>query len=234
MKTSKSGFTLIELLVVIAIIAILAAILFPVFAQARDNARKATSISNQKQIGLALMMYLNDYDETFFFTRETAAWLGLTDDPEELENMVIYKVLDPYVKNKQVWFSPSDRLSNKGGTSYATNAHLEYNWTLASIGRPAECIYLTDRSDIPPIIDAENPEAEPEEHYSWWTFTNPPISDLAQLPGTLDWTAIRLQISPERYTGGVAGYLFVDGHVKALKFNQTWGDATKNLHYPFK
>ena len=61
----KKAFTLIELLVVIAIIAILAAILFPVFAQARDKARSSSCLSNEKQIGLGLMMYTQDYDETY-------------------------------------------------------------------------------------------------------------------------------------------------------------------------
>ncbi|NCP30845.1 MAG: prepilin-type N-terminal cleavage/methylation domain-containing protein, partial [Armatimonadetes bacterium] len=61
--TKKRGFTLIELLVVIAIIAILAAILFPVFAKAREKARQASCLSNQKQIGIALAMYTQDYDE---------------------------------------------------------------------------------------------------------------------------------------------------------------------------
>src|SRR5213080_4811739 len=65
----RRGFTLIELLVVIAIIAILAAILFPVFAQARDKARMATCISNMRQIGSALMMYVQDYDETYPYIR---------------------------------------------------------------------------------------------------------------------------------------------------------------------
>ena len=62
----RPGFTLIELLVVIAIIAILAAILFPVFAQAREAARKASCISNANQIGKATMMYVQDYDEAFY------------------------------------------------------------------------------------------------------------------------------------------------------------------------
>src|ERR1700731_1536676 len=61
----KNAFTLIELLVVIAIIAILAAILFPVFAQAKLAAKKAVSISNQKQLGLAMIMYANDYDDMY-------------------------------------------------------------------------------------------------------------------------------------------------------------------------
>ena len=63
--SASRGFTLIELLVVIAIIAILAAILFPVFAQAREAARKTQCLSNTKQIGTAYMMYLQDFDETF-------------------------------------------------------------------------------------------------------------------------------------------------------------------------
>ncbi|HEX5322780.1 MAG TPA: prepilin-type N-terminal cleavage/methylation domain-containing protein, partial [Capsulimonadaceae bacterium] len=66
-RTRSKGFTLIELLVVIAIIAILAAILFPVFATAREKARQATCLSNEKQIGLAMNMYVQDYDETLPF-----------------------------------------------------------------------------------------------------------------------------------------------------------------------
>src|SRR5579864_2083597 len=62
---ARNGFTLIELLVVIAIIAILAAILFPVFAQAREQARKTSCLSNQKQISTGFLMYVQDYDETF-------------------------------------------------------------------------------------------------------------------------------------------------------------------------
>src|SRR5439155_20438681 len=75
MRWKRRGFTLIELLVVIAIIAILAAILFPVFAQARDKARGAACLSNLKQMGMALMMYMQDNDEksVWFYNAQVAA-----------------------------------------------------------------------------------------------------------------------------------------------------------------
>ena len=92
----QSGFTLIELLVVIAIIAILAAILFPVFAQAREKARGISCVSNAKQIGTAVMMYAQDYDETIipWFTR---SGLPRTSQRADLNSWVIN--LQPYIKN---------------------------------------------------------------------------------------------------------------------------------------
>jgi len=111
----RSGFTLIELLVVIAIIAILAAILFPVFAQAREKARTISCLSNTKQIGLASMMYVQDYDETFYSQpwpggcpmAQTGYWTdgpssGLV-QPKQHWATLIY----PYVKNGQLFHCPS-------------------------------------------------------------------------------------------------------------------------------
>jgi prepilin-type N-terminal cleavage/methylation domain-containing protein/prepilin-type processing-associated H-X9-DG protein len=97
MKMKRRGFTLIELLVVIAIIAILAAILFPVFAKAREKARQASCLSNNKQIGLAWMQYAQDYDETGCLWGQSSAFYS----PLE--------VIQPYIKNLQVILCPSHK-----------------------------------------------------------------------------------------------------------------------------
>jgi prepilin-type N-terminal cleavage/methylation domain-containing protein/prepilin-type processing-associated H-X9-DG protein len=89
----RRGFTLIELLVVIAIIAILAAILFPVFARAREKARQSSCLSNCKQIGLAAQMYAQDYDER----------MGIYD----WQATRMFLVMEPYMKNEQIWICPS-------------------------------------------------------------------------------------------------------------------------------
>jgi prepilin-type N-terminal cleavage/methylation domain-containing protein/prepilin-type processing-associated H-X9-DG protein len=107
------GFTLIELLVVIAIIAILAAILFPVFAQARDKARQTSCLSNMKQIGNAVHMYVQDYDEMMptFYLWYYGAGAGT-------RAFGMYEGMAPYVKNESVYVCPSFRFDS---TSYRTD-----------------------------------------------------------------------------------------------------------------
>ncbi len=120
-----SGFTLIELLVVIAIIAILAAILFPVFARARENARRSSCQSNLKQIGLGFIQYIQDYDERYpLATNGTAissSWA---------------QSIQPYLKSDQIYQCPSDsgppdsRPAFPGYTDYWYNAMLSYSGTV--------------------------------------------------------------------------------------------------------
>ncbi len=112
MRSLQRGFTLIELLVVIAIIAILAAILFPVFAQARERARAISCVSNMKQIGLGLIMYTQDYDETYPAAQSITA--PINGEPVGgFNSSVRWRTpidtqLSPYIKNDAVWGCPSD------------------------------------------------------------------------------------------------------------------------------
>ncbi len=102
----QRGFTLIELLVVIAIIAILAAILFPVFARAREKARQTSCLSNQKQIVLSWLMYAQDYDERTVLWRIPAA---VTHPNEDHGYCYWQNTLQPYCKNEQVFVCPSSK-----------------------------------------------------------------------------------------------------------------------------
>ena len=106
-----NGFTLIELLVVIAIIAILAAILFPVFAQAREKARQSSCLSNMKQIGLGVFMYSEDYDETL----PAGCYTNYTTNGATYTYFGIPNLLDPYIKNWSIWKCPSQAVETNLG-----------------------------------------------------------------------------------------------------------------------
>lgn len=138
----RRAFTLIELLVVIAIIAILAAILFPVFAQAREAARKTSCISNAKQLTTSVLMYTQDYDETLLFDhfgRGTALYHWMY-------------ALGPYIRNGQVWKCPSDPNPKDvwDGTPGDSTVSYGYNFMflngvgLAAVPKPSETIVLMD------------------------------------------------------------------------------------------
>jgi prepilin-type N-terminal cleavage/methylation domain-containing protein len=163
-RRRPSGFTLIELLVVIAIIAVLAGILFPVFAKARASARKTTSLSNLKQIGAALTMYTADYDE--HLPNRWPLWNGYKPFFWKVDGGDLPSLLKPYVKNQAVWYSPEDRRSNRGVTSFILNAELAPGWPLSKIARPAEAIYLTDRTDLDVLTIG--PDDDPLDEYFWW------------------------------------------------------------------
>ncbi len=146
----RDGFTLIELLVVIAIIAILAAILFPVFARAREKARQSSCLSNVKQLSLGVMMYVQDYDERFpyYYDRERLiSWIPM---------------IEPYLRNEQVFKCPSyntpyTTFGTSTSTDYGASIHVMLDsWTssssgilrppraMAEIARPATVVMLMD------------------------------------------------------------------------------------------
>jgi len=136
---------LIELLVVIAIIAILAAILFPVFAKAREKARQTSCLSNIKQLGLGVLMYAQDYDEVFPLYQPTEPVYNYPycywDD-----------LLGPYINNDQLWVCPTTKLN----PSYYPNLYLSirggmgYDFRARSLGyvlNPSECIMMAESRD---------------------------------------------------------------------------------------
>jgi prepilin-type N-terminal cleavage/methylation domain-containing protein/prepilin-type processing-associated H-X9-DG protein len=185
--SGRKGFTLIELLVVIAIIAILAAILFPVFARAREKARQTSCLSNAKQIGLACSMYFQDYDEALLHYRH-----------EEPGNTSIYwwHIVDPYIKNSQIWVCPSHKSSAHGyGWNYRYlgwpgrgGTHSNAAAFLGEVTHPAETFMVgeTRRSVV----------IYPPESQSW-------------VDNYVDRNA------HDRHNGG-ANYAYVDGHAKWL------------------
>jgi len=186
------AFTLIELLVVIAIIAILAAILFPVFAQAREKARQANCLSNLKQISLAALQYLQDYDERFFprrFDYRPSATEPITPQWPWL--------IQPYLKNVGVLNCPSAayklpqlQLTYGHTRSYGYNEHLGtnslgfpgtqcgpaapnpdtrvYSWghALAVVPRPAELVMFADSSYY--TLNFKNPCCPGNFHHMYW------------------------------------------------------------------
>jgi prepilin-type N-terminal cleavage/methylation domain-containing protein/prepilin-type processing-associated H-X9-DG protein len=134
---NRRGFTLIELLVVIAIIAILAAILFPVFAKAREKARQTSCLSNLKQIALAIQMYTQDYDEIYPLEYNVPGNWPLWEDE-----------LQPYIKNWQIFHCPSYNTTNVYG-AYGWNWYMcctPYGTlAMAQVTSPADTICNGDR-----------------------------------------------------------------------------------------
>ncbi len=153
MKTQSNigrGFTLIELLVVIAVIALLAAVLFPVFARARENGRRTSCLSNLRQIGTAMKMYEQDFDEhipAFCLFSTSGAALNSQGVPISWD-----VAIHPYLKNGQVLMCPSDTdsvpqnipgLGSRVFRSYAITANVQSR-TLADIPAPASAVLLLE------------------------------------------------------------------------------------------
>jgi prepilin-type N-terminal cleavage/methylation domain-containing protein/prepilin-type processing-associated H-X9-DG protein len=196
----KQGFTLIELLVVIAIIAILAAILFPVFARARENARRASCQSQLKQIALGMKQYIQDYDEKFVPRR------GVNGTSEGWANLV-----QPYMKSEQIFQCPSESTA-PGGMSSTTAIDYFYNYSLGAS-------YLA-----PPVYEQRGGVSEASIQYPTSTILNGDgAADTAQ-NSLFAIPAGAAQIAASiRHLDG-ANYSFVDGHVKWFRPEKIgWG-----------
>ncbi len=208
---SKKAFTLIELLVVIAIIAILAAILFPVFSRARENARKASCQSNLKQVGISLQMYVQDYDQRFMISGQTTTTCPAT-------------LLAPYTKSSQVWICPSETNSTALKNVDPRYATYQINNQLAN---KAEAVF-TRATELVVTHDSDASEIGWTEGNSWdgglttdWPQPRPNGCTESNLNKNVKPCGADSYLNPE-FTrhNGTFNVLFVDGHVKAQQATQ--------------
>jgi prepilin-type N-terminal cleavage/methylation domain-containing protein/prepilin-type processing-associated H-X9-DG protein len=215
----KKGFTLIELLVVIAIIAILAAILFPVFAKAREKARQSTCASNLRQLGLALSQYSQDYDESipamkYGFPADSTS----TNYELQCGSKILFwtNYLEPYIKSRGVFECPSGLTMGCSLPNTKRSYNMNVSLTnccgdqgvvkMAKLIKPSETVHMLD-SGVHVMFGSGG------SSYGWYNGT-PPADAPSGSPTWPDW----LQWVANRHSGG-ANVLWADGHVKWMKEN---------------
>ena len=237
----KRAFTLIELLVVIAIIAILAAILFPVFAKAKEAAKKTACVTGLKQLGTAFQLYLSDNESTYpTCDNDKAKITGEPPEPETPEadgpperDWTI--VTQPYIKNFDIFRCGSDGslkpkdpqnpdLTREFRSSYSVNGWSEYDLKESSITRPSEWILLGERNNV---------QRGPK---TWWMFywwawqgSSPRVWPPSLTPSPL--ANAELDLALTRHSG-VPNWLYGDSHAKSAKFEAVWKAGNQNQFWP--
>jgi prepilin-type N-terminal cleavage/methylation domain-containing protein/prepilin-type processing-associated H-X9-DG protein len=223
-SSKRPAFTLIELLVVIAIIAILAAILFPVFSRARENARRSSCQSNMKQIGLGFLQYTQDYDERFP-APNGGYQIGGATGPQATWDLV----LQPYMKSTQILKCPSDPVSfeqtlegfGKVTRSYSMADYLNEDATWqagvnqSAIKQPAVTVMLMEKYNYP--ANATTGWAGANNGWAWVIYSDEQATDananMNQLNATTNANAGGRHL-------GTNNILYTDGHVKALPYSK--------------
>jgi prepilin-type N-terminal cleavage/methylation domain-containing protein len=237
--SSKSAFTLVELIVVIAIVAILAAILFPVFAQARENARQAQCISNLRQIGMGLTLYIQDSDETTPLSYYGPGGLAASGTPSD--STTYYKWMDaiyPYIKSDAVFDCPDDHYAPiyhyRSGINYGsfgvngayskigdkeTPPRSSFNYTvqLSQIKTPSNTVWATDTNDA----DTTHPGGSSGGSFGFtWPDPqhNPSIVSIPNGTFQLEQPTLGGGLSARHTT--MTDAVFCDGHAKAETLGQ--------------
>lgn len=227
----RRGFTLIELLVVIAIIAILAAILFPVFAQARERARAASCSSNLKQLGVGLMMYVQDNDEIFPNAYLTVPAAETAPGGDWVDTLIFWpQIVYPYFKNTQVFTCPSIAVYKKTPYlgHYGANGDVirttGTSRAMAELAAPAST-YLA--MDAGPYTISSGNALSPTGNF-WYI---PGAGDILGIPasptvgGTYPLSSgLESDFSRGRHFNGV-NVTFADGHVKSVKSSTVLQEA---------
>jgi prepilin-type N-terminal cleavage/methylation domain-containing protein/prepilin-type processing-associated H-X9-DG protein len=223
----RRGFTLIELLVVIAIIAILASILFPVFARAREQARKASCASNLKQIAMADLMYAQDYDDMLCPFSEGNGYCGSLgyaggDGPRWAD------VIMPYVKNSQLFncSSGQQRMAIVSGGSFFDITKYSYGDVSPSNGAADYGVASRSLGDIPApsstIMFADDGRGETGMDNEVFGRMIPGPSDtIGVLAGRVNGVR-HTGASDTNYTGMAFNAAYVDGHVKFVRLPDTF------------